>query len=143
MTAPRRICAVTGGRADYGLLQWVMHDIRGAADLELQLIVTGSHLEQRFGSTVEQIEADGFGIDAWVPLGLGQDGAGDTAQAMAHCLTGVSDALARLNPDILLVLGDRYEILAAAQAALIHGVPIAHIAGGDTTEGAFDESTLR
>ena len=140
MSARRRICVVTGGRADYGLLQWVMHDIRAAGELELQLIATGSHLEARFGMTADQIEADGFRIDARVPLGLEADDPGDIVRAMARCLTGVSDALEALKPDIMLILGDRYEILAAAQAALIHGVPIAHIAGGDTTEGAFDES---
>lgn len=140
MSPPRRICVVTGGRADYGLLQWVMQDIRAAGDLELQLVATGSHLEARFGMTADQIEADGFRIDARVPLGLEADGPGDIVRAMARCLTGVSDALEALKPDIMLILGDRYEILAAAQAALIHGVPIAHIAGGDTTEGAFDES---
>ena len=140
MTTPRRICVITGGRAEYGLLQWVMHEIRAAPDLELQLIVTGAHLERRFGLTVEQIEADGFRIDARVPLGLDGDAAGDVVRAMARCLTGVSEALDRLQPDIVLVLGDRYEILAAAEAALIHGVPLAHIAGGDVTEGAFDES---
>lgn len=142
MNAPRRICVVTGGRADYGLLQWVMHDIRAAPDLELQLIVTGSHLEERFGGTADRIEADGFRIDARVPLQISEDGdgPGDTVGAMARCLSGVSEALEQLAPDILLVLGDRYEILAAAQAALIHRVPVAHIAGGDTTEGAFDES---
>ncbi|MDI1325532.1 MAG: UDP-N-acetylglucosamine 2-epimerase [Brevundimonas sp.] len=140
MTARRRICVVTGGRADYGLLQWVMHDIRAAGDLELQLIATGSHLEASFGMTADQIEADGFHIDARVPLGLESDGPLDTVRAMARCLTGVSEALETLQPDIMLVLGDRYEIFAAAQAALIHRVPIAHIAGGDTTEGAFDES---
>lgn len=140
MTAPRAICVVTGGRAEYGLLQPVMAEIREAVDLQLQLIVTGSHLEPRFGMTVEQIEADGFAIDARAPLGLAQDAPGDVVWAMARCLTGVSDALERLKPDLMLVLGDRYEILAAAQAALIHGVPVAHIAGGDVTEGAFDES---
>ena len=140
MSAPRRICVVTGGRADYGLLQWVMHDIRAAQDMVLQLVVTGSHLEAAFGMTVDQIEADGFDIDARVPLDLRVDGPGETVRAMARCLTGVSAALESLQPDILLVLGDRYEILAAAGAAMIHGVPIAHIAGGDTTEGAFDEN---
>ena len=140
MSARRRICVVTGGRADYGLLQWVMHDIRAAGDLELQLIATGSHLEVRFGMTADQIEADGFRINASVPLSLEADDPGNIVRAMARCLTGVSDALEALKPDIMLILGDRYEILAAAQAALIHGVPIAHIAGGDTTEGAFDES---
>lgn len=140
MTEPRRICVITGGRAEYGLLQWVMHEIRAAPDLELQLIVTGAHLEPRFGLTVEQIEADGFRIDARVPLGLEADAPADIVRAMARGLSGVSDALERLKPDIVLVLGDRYEILAAAEAALIHGVPLAHIAGGDVTEGAFDES---
>lgn len=140
MTDKRRIGVVTGGRAEYGLLRWVMHDIRAAPDLALQLIVTGSHLEPRFGLTVEAIEADGFAIDARVPLGLDGDGPGDAARAMARCLTGVSDALERLRPDILLVLGDRFEILAAAEAAMLHRIPVAHIAGGDVTEGAFDES---
>jgi UDP-hydrolysing UDP-N-acetyl-D-glucosamine 2-epimerase len=136
----RRIAVVTGGRADYGLLQWVMHEIRAAPDFDLQLIVTGAHLEPRFGMTVEQIEADGFAIDARVPLGLESDAPADVARAMARCLTGVSEVVDRLRPDLMLVLGDRYEILAAAEAALVHGVPLAHIAGGDVTEGAFDES---
>ena len=140
MTARRRICVITGSRAEYGLLHWVMHEIRAASDLELQLVVTGTHLEPRFGLTVEQIEAEGFAIDARVPLGLGGDSPDDVVRAMAACLVGVSDALRRLSPDIVLVLGDRYEILAAAEAALIQGVPVAHIAGGDVTEGAFDES---
>ena len=140
MTGPRRICVITGGRAEYGLLQWVMHEIRAAADLELQLVVTGAHLEPRFGLTVDQIEADGFRIDARVPIGLESDAPGEIARAMARCLVGVSDALERLAPDIVLVLGDRYEILVAAEAALVHGVPLAHVAGGDVTEGAFDES---
>lgn len=140
MTDRRRICVVTGGRAEYGLLRWVMHDIRAAPDLTLQLIVTGSHLEPRFGLTVEAIETDGFAIDARVPLGMDGDGPGDAAHAMARCLIGVSDALERLRPDVLLVLGDRFEILAAAEAAMLHAIPVAHIAGGDVTEGAFDES---
>lgn len=140
MTAPRAICVVTGGRAEYGLLQPVMEEIRAAPDLRLQLIVTGSHLESRFGMTVAQIEADGFAVDARVPLGLEHDAPADVVRAMARGLTGVSDALERLQPEVMLVLGDRYEILAAVQAALVHGVPVAHIAGGDVTEGAFDES---
>lgn len=140
MNALRTICVVTGSRADYGLLQWVMHGIRDAPDLDLQLIVTGAHLEPRFGLTVDQIRADGFRVDAAVPLGLTGDTPGEVAGAMARCLTGVSQALERLRPDILLVLGDRYEILAAAEAALLQGIPLAHIAGGDVTEGAFDES---
>ena len=98
----RRIAVVTGGRADYGLLQWVMHEIRAAPDFDLQLIVTGAHLEPRFGMTVEQIEADGFAIDARVPLGLESDAPADVARAMARCLTGVSEVVDRLQPDLML-----------------------------------------
>ena len=140
MSEARSICVITGGRAEYGLLQWVMQEIRAAPGLELQLIVTGAHLEPRFGMTVEQIEADGFAIEARVPLGLASDTPADLAHAMARCLEGTSEALRRLRPDLMLVLGDRYEILAAAQAAMLYGVPLAHVAGGDVTEGAFDES---
>lgn len=140
MNRPRRICVVTGGRAEYGLLRWVMHDIRAAPGLDLQLIVTGTHLEGRFGMTVGEIEADGFAIDARIALGLDGDAPGDAARAMARCLTGMAEALDRLSPDIVLVLGDRYEILAAAEAAVLYRIPVAHIAGGDITEGAFDDS---
>ncbi|MDQ3124417.1 MAG: UDP-N-acetylglucosamine 2-epimerase [Pseudomonadota bacterium] len=137
---PRRICVVTGGRADYGLLYWVMRDVAADPDLELQLIVTGSHLEPRFGETVKVIEADGFPIDARVPLGLTDDSPIGVSRSMAAALAGVSEAIARLKPDLLLVLGDRYEILAAASAALIHALPVAHIAGGDLTRGAIDDA---
>ena len=141
MTGPRRICVVTGGRADYGLLQWVMHDIAADPELTLQVIATGSHLEPGMGMTVAQIEADGLVVDARVPLGLGDDDRPEAvARAMAAALTGVAEAIGRLAPDLLLVLGDRYEILAAAEAALLHRLPIAHIAGGDVTEGAFDDA---
>lgn len=139
MTA-RRICVVTGGRADYGLLYWVMRDIAADPALELQLIVTGSHLEARFGETVKVVEADGFPIDAHVPLGLTDDSPVGVGRSMAAALAGVGEALGRLKPDLLLVLGDRYEILAAASAALIHALPVAHIAGGDITRGAVDDA---
>ena len=137
---PRRICVVTGGRADYGLLYWVMRDIAAVPDLELQLIVTGSHLEPRFGETVKVIEADGFHIDARVPLGLTDDSPAGVGRSMAAALAGVGEAIGRLKPDLLLVLGDRYEILAAASAALLHALPVAHIAGGDLTRGAIDDA---
>ncbi|MBX9801247.1 MAG: UDP-N-acetylglucosamine 2-epimerase (hydrolyzing) [Caulobacteraceae bacterium] len=139
MTA-RRICVVTGGRADYGLLYWVMRDIAAAPDLELQLVVTGSHLEPRFGETVKVIEADGFPIDARIPLGLTDDSPTGVARSMAAALAGVGGAIERLRPDLLLVLGDRYEILTAASASLIHTLPVAHIAGGDITRGAIDDA---
>lgn len=139
MTGARRICVVTGGRAEYGLLRWVMQDIAADADLTLQLIVTGSHLEPRFGETVTAIEADGFAIDARVPIALTDDSPEGVARSMGLALTGITEALGRLRPDLMLVLGDRFEILAAVQAAMLCGVPVAHIAGGDVTEGAFDD----
>lgn len=140
MAEPRRICVVTGSRAEYGLLYWVLRDIRDSGSLDLQLVATGTHLEPDFGMTVEQIEADGFAVDRRVFIDLADDTAGGTARAMARAIAGISGALEALAPDVLLVLGDRFEIMAAVQAAMIHGVPVAHIAGGDTTEGAFDEA---
>jgi len=140
VSLPLTVCVVTGSRAEYGLLQWVMHDLRDDPDVTLQVLATGMHLEPRFGMTVDQIETDGFRVDARVPLGLDGDAPIDVARAMGRGVEGVSRALVDLCPDVMLVLGDRFEILAAAQAALVHNVPIAHIAGGDVTEGAFDEA---
>lgn len=142
MTAlwPRKICAVTGSRADYGLLYWILWELNRSAAFELQLAVTGMHLSPEFGLTVRAIEEDGFDIAVRVETLL----SGDTPQAIGKSIglgvIGFSDALARLQPDLLLVLGDRYEIFAAAQAAMIARIPVAHIAGGDLTEGAYDEA---
>jgi UDP-hydrolysing UDP-N-acetyl-D-glucosamine 2-epimerase len=140
MTTTRKICVVTGTRAEYGLLFWLMKEITADPALQLQLIVTGAHLEPKFGHTVDVIEADGFAVDVRVPLDLGDDSASGIAAASAAALAGVSDALARLQPAIVVLLGDRYEILAAATAAMLHRIPIAHIHGGEVTEGALDDS---
>lgn len=140
MSAVKRIGVVTGSRAEYGLLYWVLHDLRAASDVELQLVVTGMHLAPEFGMTVAEIERDGFSIAQRVENLLASDTPGGIAKSMALGLIGMSDALERLRPDVVLVLGDRFEILVAAQACLVHGIPVAHIAGGDTTEGAFDEA---
>ncbi|HST92073.1 MAG TPA: UDP-N-acetylglucosamine 2-epimerase, partial [Brevundimonas sp.] len=129
----------TSGRADFGLLTWPMRDIAAADGLSLQLLVTGTHLEDRHGLTVRQIEGDGFEIDARVPMDLSADGPSGLAHSTAACLTGAVEALERLQPDMLMLLGDRFETLALAQAAMLAGVPIAHIGGGDVTEGAIDE----
>lgn len=137
---PARVCVVTGSRAEYGILFWLLHDLRTAADLELQLVVTGMHLSPEFGLTVGQIEADGFVVARRVEMLLSSDTAGGVAKSIGLGVMGMSDALEALRPDIVVVLGDRFEILAAAQACLVHNIPLAHIAGGDTTEGAFDES---
>lgn len=134
-----RIAVVTGSRAEYGLLYWVLRDLRDDPEVELQLIVTGMHLAHHFGMTVDRIVEDGFEIAARVEMLVASDSASGVAKSMALGLAGMSDAIERLAPDVLLVLGDRFEILAAVQAALVHGLPVAHIAGGDITEGAFDE----
>ena len=141
MSASRRkICVVTGNRAEYGLLRWTMQEIRDDPDLTLQLVVTGSHLEPRFGSTVRYIEEDGFSVDARVPIGLDDSSERGIARSMATALTGVTDALGSLRPDVLVLLGDRFEVHAAATAAMLARVPIAHIHGGEATEGAIDEA---
>ena len=136
----RRICVVTGSRAEYGLLYWVLHELRAAADIELQLVATGMHLAPEFGLTVREIERDGFPIARRVDMLLSGDTPAATTKSIGLGVIGLSDALESLAPDLLLVLGDRFEILAAVQAALVHNIPVAHIAGGDTTEGAFDEA---
>ncbi|MDM4767507.1 UDP-N-acetylglucosamine 2-epimerase [Pelomonas sp. SE-A7] len=140
MKPQRKIAVVTGSRAEYGLLYWVIQDLRASAGVELQLIVTGMHLAPEFGMTVREIESDGVPIARKVEMLLSSDTPGGIAKSMALGLIGLSDAFEQLQPDVVLVLGDRFEILAAAQAALLHNLPLAHIAGGDTTEGAFDEA---
>lgn len=136
----RKICVVTGTRAEYGLLYWLMKEIQADDELQLQIIATGAHLSPEFGLTYKVIEEDGFKIDEKVEMLLSSDTAIGITKSLGLATIGFGDAYNRLKPDIVVLLGDRYEILAAAQAALIIGLPIAHIAGGDTTEGAFDEA---
>ncbi len=136
----RKVCVVTGSRADYGLLVWLLHDLAADPAFELQLVVTGMHLSREHGHTVDEIERDGFNADRRVEMLLASDTPGATCRSVALGVIGMSEALQALQPELVLVLGDRFEILAAAQACLFHAVPLAHIAGGDTTEGAFDES---
>jgi UDP-hydrolysing UDP-N-acetyl-D-glucosamine 2-epimerase len=136
----RRICVVTGSRAEYGLLYWILRDLSTDAEVDLQLVVTGMHLSPEFGSTVAEIERDGFVIARRVEMLLSSDTASGVAKSIGLGVMGMSDALDQLRPDLVLVLGDRFEIFAAAAACLVHRVPLAHIAGGDTTEGAIDES---
>ena len=131
---------MTGTRADYGHLYWVLHEIANEPALELQLVVTGAHLSTTFGHTVDQIERDGFPIARRVPFSLDNDSPVAVAESMASVTAGLARAFHELSPDVIVVLGDRYEVLAAAQAALILGIPLAHLHGGETTEGAFDEA---
>jgi len=136
----RKISVVTGTRAEYGLLYWLMKEIQSDSDLQLQLVVTGMHLSPEFGLTYRVIEEDGFSVDAKVEMLLSSDTPVGITKSIGLGIIGFADALDRLKPDILVLLGDRYEILAAAQAALVARIPIAHIHGGELTEGAIDES---
>lgn len=136
----RRIAVVTGSRAEYGLLERVVRSIHDDPALELQLIVTGSHLVAGLGDTVREIEAGGVPIAARVDMVLAADSPSGIIKSMGVGLLGMADVLERLTPDLLVVLGDRYELLASVQACLIARIPVAHIAGGDVTEGAYDDS---
>jgi UDP-N-acetylglucosamine 2-epimerase (non-hydrolysing)/GDP/UDP-N,N'-diacetylbacillosamine 2-epimerase (hydrolysing) len=140
MSATRCIAVVTGSRADYGLLRSLLFAIHNDETLTLQLIVTGMHLAPEFGLTYRQIEADGLPIAARVEMLVSSDTATGVAKSMGLGLIGFADTYQALAPDLLVVLGDRFEILAAAQAALVQRIPMAHIHGGETSEGAFDES---
>lgn len=136
----RKICVITGTRAEYGLLRWVMQGIKDDSDLTLQIIATGMHLSPEFGQTWRQIEEDGFHIDRKVEMLLSSDSPVGIAKSMALGLIGMADALNDLRPDILVVLGDRFEIFATVAAALVARIPVAHLHGGEKTEGAFDEA---
>ncbi len=136
----RRICVVTGSRAEYGLLRGVMTAINDAPDLALQVVATGMHLSPEFGLTYREVERDGFSIARRVEMLLSSDTPSGVAKSMGVGLIGFADALRELSPDIVLVLGDRFEIFAAVAAALVARIPVAHIHGGETTEGAFDEA---
>ena len=139
-TRKRRICVVTGTRAEYGLLRWVIDGIEKSPTLDLQLVATGMHLSPEFGLTYSEIEDDGYTIDAKVEMLLDSDTAAGASKSIGLGLIGFADVFERLRPDLLLLLGDRFEILAAASAALVARIPIAHLHGGETTLGAFDEA---
>lgn len=136
----RKICVITGTRAEYGLLRWVMQGIKDDPDLTLQVIATGMHLSPEFGLTYREIEKDGFRIDRKVEMLTSSDTPVGIAKSMGLGLIGFADALNELNPDLIVVLGDRFEIFAAVAAALVARIPVAHLHGGETTEGAFDEA---
>ena len=136
----RRVCIVTGTRAEYGLLRWVMQGIRDTAGLELQIIATGMHLAPEFGLTYREIEKDGFAIDRKVEMLLSSDTPLGVSKSMGLGVIGIGEALQQLQPDLLLILGDRFEIFATAAAALIARIPVAHVHGGEATEGLIDEA---
>lgn len=136
----RRICVVTGSRAEYGLLYWLMKEIQASPVLDLQTVATGMHLSPEFGLTFRNIEEDGFRIDEKVEMLLSSDTPAGIAKSIGLGTIGCADAFARLQPDIVVLLGDRFETFAAAQAALVARIPLAHLHGGETTEGAIDEA---
>lgn len=136
----RKICVVTGGRADYGLLLGLLREIKNNPALTLQLVVSGMHLCAQFGMTVDAIEADGFEIAARVDMLQPGDDALAVSGSVATGLNGFAAAFDVLRPDVVVVLGDRFEIFAAATAAMIARIPIAHIHGGEVTEGAIDDA---
>ena len=135
----RKICAVTGTRADFGLLYWLLKEIQADAQLVLQIVVTGMHLSPEFGMTYREVEKD-FKIDKKIEMLLSSDTPTGISKSMGLAQISLSEAFSELNPDIVVVMGDRFEMFSAATAAMIAGIPIAHIHGGETTEGAFDEA---
>lgn len=136
----KRVCVITGTRAEYGLLRPLMKRINENNELVLQLIVTGMHLSSEFGLTYKEIKSDGFEIEEKIEILLSSDTPVGISKSMGLAMISFAESFSRLKPDIIVVLGDRYEIFAAASAASIARIPIAHLHGGETTEGAFDEA---
>lgn len=136
----RKVAVFTGTRAEYGLLYWLLKDIQADLDSELQLLVSAMHLSPEFGLTYHQIEEDGFKITEKVEMLLSSNTSIGTAKSIGLGVIGFADALDRMKPDIIVILGDRFEALAVAQAAMILRIPIAHIHGGEITEGAYDDA---
>ncbi len=135
----RKICVVTGTRAEYGLLRFVLENLKNSDEVTLQIVATGMHLSPEFGLTVKNIEADGFTVTKRVESLVSSDTPVGIAKSTGLGLIGFADAFADLQPDLIVLLGDRFEILGAAVCALYGRIPVAHLHGGETTEGAFDE----
>lgn len=135
----RKVCVITGTRAEYGLLFWLLKEIESSKELQLQLIATGMHLSPEFGLTYKEIEKD-FSIDKKIEMQLTSDSDVDISKSMGYAQASFAQAFDELKPDIIVVLGDRYEILSAVTSAMILRIPIAHIHGGETTEGVIDEA---
>lgn len=136
----RKICVVTGSRADFGLLKWLMQDIKAHPALTLQIVATGAHLTSTFGSTDNEIKESGLQVNEHVDILLASDSQHAVCKSIGLGFIGFADTYKTLQPDIVVVLGDRYEIFSAASAALICGLPIAHLMGGELSEGAIDEA---
>jgi len=131
---------VSTTRADYGILQWLMHEIRNDSELELRLVATGMHLSPEFGMTVRAIEEDGFHVDRRIEMLVSSDSAAGIVKSMGLELVSLADALGEIRPDLVLVLGDRFEVVPVALASVVHGIPVAHIHGGEASQGSIDDS---
>lgn len=140
MSVARKICAFTSTRADYGLLCWTLHGLAADPMVELQILCSGTHLCSEYGLTVKDIEKDGLPIAARCEIVLASDSSLATAKSMSLAISDYASTLTRLNPDLILLLGDRYEALALAIAATLCRFPLAHCHGGEVTAGALDES---
>jgi len=136
----KKIAVFTGTRAEYGLLYWLINDIQNDSELELQLLVSGTHFSPEFGNTYKQIEADGFKIDEKVEMLLSSNSAVGVSKSLGLAVLGFTDALDRMKPDMIVLLGDRFEALAIAQTAMILRIPVVHLYGGEITEGAYDDA---
>ena len=136
----RKICIITGTRAEFGLLRLLMQEVQDAPECELQIVATGMHLAPEYGLTYKEIEQAGFKIDYKVDMQLISDSATSITKSIGIGIIGFAEAYEHLQPDLVVVLGDRFELISAATAALIACIPIAHLHGGETTEGAFDEA---
>jgi GDP/UDP-N,N'-diacetylbacillosamine 2-epimerase (hydrolysing) len=136
----RKICVVTGTRAEFGLLRLLMQGIHDASECELQIVATGMHLSSEYGLTYKEIEQAEFKVDYKVDMQLNSDNASSITKSIGIGTIGFAEAYECLQPDLVVVLGDRFELLSAVTATLIAGIPVAHIHGGETTEGAFDEA---
>ncbi len=136
----KNVAVFTGTRAEYGLLFWLLKDIQNDPELNLQLLVSGMHLSPEFGETYQQIEKDGFIINEKIEILLSSNSPTGTAKSMGLGILGFADAFSRMKPDVLVILGDRFEALAAAQTAMILRIPVIHLHGGEITEGAYDDA---
>ena len=136
----RKICVVTGTRADWGLLSPIAKALKARPDVIVQIVATNMHLSPKFGNTYKEILADGFKINCHVSMLDDTNTPGNTVRSMGVAMSGFASVFEELKPDMILILGDRYEMLAVASTALIFRIPIAHIAGGAISEGAYDDS---
>ena len=136
----KKICVITGSRADYGLLKSLILKIKKNLNLKLQLVVTGSHLSKEYGYTISEIYEDGFKVNEIIKIIRHSSNPINLIKSSSKALNGYAKCFKRLKPDLILISGDRYEIFCAAYTAVVFGIPIAHLHGGEVTESSYDES---